>query len=118
LRVLAVAGWRHVILSNHVPELSAIVRALAIGSYFEAIFNSAETGLEKPHPRAFRNALGFLDDAEAAWMIGDNIEADVKGATAVGLKAALVRRPHPDAEIYFETLHELATFLLTEETLP
>ena len=37
LKTLAAAGWRHVILSNHVPELSRIVEALGIGSYFEAI---------------------------------------------------------------------------------
>jgi len=112
LKTLAAAGWRHVILSNHVPELSQIVEALGIGSYFEAIFNSAETGIEKPHPRAFYNVLASLGQMESAWMIGDSITADVKGATAAGLQAALVRKPHADAAIYFETLHELAAFLI------
>jgi putative hydrolase of the HAD superfamily len=111
LKVLAAGGWKHVILSNHVPELVEIVRALGIGSYFEAIFNSAETGIEKPHPRAFQNVIASLDPFESAWMIGDNITADVKGATAAGLQAVLVRNPHADATIYFDTLIELATFL-------
>jgi len=112
LKTLAAAGWKHVILSNHVPELGQIVEALGIASYFEAIFNSAETGVEKPHPLAFRNVLASLGRVESAWMIGDSLTADVKGANAAGIPAALVRRPHPDATIYFETLHEMAAFLI------
>lgn len=111
LKVLAAAGWKHVILSNHVPELPGIVRALGIGHYFEAIFNSAETGVEKPHPRAFQNVVASLGALESVWMIGDNIKADLKGATSVGLRAALVRKPHADAATYFDTLDELAAFL-------
>jgi len=116
LKALAAAGWRHVILSNHVPELRQIVQALGIGSYFEAIFSSAETGIEKPHPRAFHGVLGSLGPVESAWMIGDSITADVKGAAAAGLQAALVRKPHADAQIYFETLHGLAAFLIAPDS--
>lgn len=111
LEVLAAAGWKHVILSNHVPELAEIAHALGIGHFFEAIFNSAETGVEKPHPRAFQNVVASLGALESVWMIGDNITADIKGATAVGLQAALVRKRHADAATYFETLDELAAFL-------
>ena len=111
LRTLAAAGWKHVILSNHVPELGEIVQALGIGGYFEAIFSSARTGIEKPHPRAFQNVLASLGPVKSVWMIGDSITADVNGAIAAGLQAALVRKPHADAETYHETLHQLAAFL-------
>lgn len=111
LEFLAAAGWKHVILSNHVPELAEIAQALGISHYFEAIFNSAETGVEKPHPRAFQNVVASLGTLESVWMIGNNITADIKGATAVGLQAALVRKRHADAATYFETLDELAAFL-------
>lgn len=112
LKALAAAGWKHVILSNHVPELSQIVQALGIGRYFEAIFNSAETGIEKPHPRAFHNVLASLGQVKSVWMIGDSITTDVNGAIAAGLQAALVRKPHADAAVYHETLDQLAAFLI------
>ena len=117
LKTLTAAGWKHVILSNHVPELGQIVAALGIAPYFEAIFNSAETGVEKPHPRAFRNVLESLGEVESAWMIGDNFTADVRGANAAGIRAALVRKPHPDAALYFETLDELPAFLTQSDVM-
>jgi putative hydrolase of the HAD superfamily len=112
LTALSRQGWKHTILSNHVPELSRIVEALGISSYFEAIFNSAETGVEKPHPRAFHNVLAFIGEAKDCWVIGDSITVDVKGAKSVGLHSILVRRPHPDAELFCESLSEVASFLL------
>ena len=42
--------------------------------------------------------------AEAAWMVGDNPEADVRGAEAVGLPAILVRGPKRGARHHCEDL--------------
>ena len=64
--------------------------------HLAAIFNSAQTGYEKPHPQAFRNVLAWLPEPEAVWMIGDNYTADVLGAQAVGLPGILVRETHPE----------------------
>jgi HAD superfamily hydrolase (TIGR01458 family) len=48
--------------------------------------------LGKPSAAYFEAALAALDaDAELAWMVGDDIEADIRGAQAFGLKTALVR---------------------------
>jgi HAD superfamily hydrolase (TIGR01458 family) len=50
------------------------------------------TVLGKPSAPYFAAALEALDaDAEMAWMVGDDIEADVAGAQKHGLKTALVR---------------------------
>lgn len=111
LITLSGKGWRHVILSNHVPELRQIIQALGIAPHFEAVFNSAETGVEKPNPRAFQNVLASLGETRTVWVIGDSLAADVNGAQAVGLRAVLVRKPHPDASIFCSTLTELATYL-------
>lgn len=86
-------GWRHAILSNHVPELPEIVKALGLLPFFELCLTSAATGWEKPNPEAFRNAMSLLGEPQAVWVIGDNVVADVKGAEAVGLPAILVRSP-------------------------
>ena len=53
LRALSERGWRHLVLSNHVPELEAIVTHLGLAPLLEAVVNSAMTGYEKPHPEAF-----------------------------------------------------------------
>jgi len=83
-------GWTHVLLSNHVPELRQIVDHLGLTSRLARIFNSAETGYEKPHPRAFQMVLDAFPDATAVWMVGDSMRADVAGAEAVGIPAILV----------------------------
>jgi putative hydrolase of the HAD superfamily len=96
---LSALGWRHVLLSNHVPELGEILAALGLGDRFEAVLNSAVTGFEKPHPQAFALALASAGQPQVAWMIGDNPFADVGGAEAAGLRAILVRTSPPDPGI-------------------
>ena len=96
---LSALGWRHVLLSNHVPELGDILVGLGLGGRFEAVLSSAVTGFEKPDPRAFALALASAGQPGAAWMIGDNPVADVGGAVAAGLRAILVRTSPPDPGI-------------------
>jgi len=85
------AGWRNVILSNHVPELEQLVRQLGLDALVERVFSSACTGYEKPHPLAFRHALHACGDPPRRWMVGDNPVADHAGAQALGIPAILVR---------------------------
>ena len=56
--------------------------------------------LGKPSPAYFQAALDALDaDPELTWMVGDDIEADIAGAHAYGLRTVLVRtgKFRPDA---------------------
>jgi putative hydrolase of the HAD superfamily len=92
LERLRVEGWRHVIVSNHIPELPAIVEHLGLRRLVDAVVNSAETGYEKPHPEMFAIARRVAGDPGELWMVGDNPTADVAGAEAVGIRAILVRR--------------------------
>ena len=92
LERLGEAGWRHVILSNHVPELGQLVSGLGLDRHIETVLCSAVTGYEKPHPEAFAAAVGLRRNGEPVWMVGDNPEADVEGARRAGLEAVLVRR--------------------------
>ena len=84
-------GWRHAILSNHVPELPALVTGLGLSPLLDCVLSSAVTGYEKPNPKAFELALERCGQPSEAWMVGDNPEADVAGAEAVGIPAILVR---------------------------
>jgi len=94
---LATEGWIHVALTNHIPELPAIFDHLGLSPYLAALFNSAQTGYEKPHPQAFRQVLAWASELEAIWMIGDNYTADVLGAEAQGIPGILVRKTDPRA---------------------
>jgi len=89
---LSHAGWSHVILSNHVPELPDLVNGLGLAPHVERVITSACSSYEKPHPEAFRAALRICGNPGTVWMVGDNPIADIEGAEAVGLPAILVRR--------------------------
>lgn len=91
LRRLSADGWRHIILSNHVPELEGIVSALHLADHFDAILSSANIGYEKPNPEAFAIALRRAGSPERVWMVGDNPVADVLGAESVGIPGILLR---------------------------
>jgi putative hydrolase of the HAD superfamily len=110
LERLAQAGWGHAILSNHVPELRQIVAGLGLDEVVDFVSCSAETGYEKPHPQAYASVVEALRPAEA-WMVGDNVVADVLGAEAVGIPAVLVRRPDPRAGRYADSLAGVERFL-------
>ena len=117
LEQLSTRGWTHLILSNHVPELQQIIRFLQLDRHISQLFNSAETGYEKPHPEAFLTLLRTLDDnTETVWMIGDNMEADILGAEAVGLSAILVRKFHNQAKYFCETPDQIAEIVSTVST--
>jgi len=77
----------------------------------ERIFNSAQTGYEKPHPEAFRGVLDALGGAEKIWMVGDNGDADVAGAKAAGIPAVLVRKRRVGVEPYCEELGGIAAIV-------
>lgn len=97
LDTLRSMGCHHLLLTNHVPELPRVLSHLKIDGYFDKVFNSANTGLEKPHLRAFQNVLDYIGETGRAWMIGDSYIADVEGARAAGIPGILVRKIHLEA---------------------
>lgn len=90
LQELAAAGWRHVVVSNHVPELGDLLRALGLARHFTDVVNSALIGWEKPHPRIFQAALERAGRPRRVWMVGDNPVADIAGADAAGIPGILL----------------------------
>lgn len=112
LQALTEAGWTHVVLSNHVPELPLLIEALGLTPHMAQVFSSATLGYEKPHPKTFGAVLGAFPDAARAVMVGDNYAADVQGAEAMGLSAILVRRSNAGATAFHESLTSLAPVLI------
>jgi putative hydrolase of the HAD superfamily len=91
------AGWRSLIVSNHVPELEALAGDLQLAPFFESIVSSGVVGYEKPHRRLFDEALRLTGAGGPIWMIGDNPAADCAPVCALGHQAVLVRSPTPGA---------------------
>lgn len=56
--------------------------------YFRNIITSERVGVKKPNPKIFVYAMEWSKaTAKESIMIGDNLEADVEGALAVGMQA-------------------------------
>ncbi len=82
--------------TRHGPLLDS--GALVAGLEYAA--QTTATVLGKPSSAYFESALEALDtDPQLAWMVGDDIEADVRGAQAHGMRTVLVRtgKFRPDA---------------------
>jgi len=67
-------------------DAGALVAGLEYAAGIEA------TVLGKPSPEYFAAALEALDaDPELTWMVGDDLEGDIAGAQAAGMRTVLVR---------------------------
>ncbi len=83
------------IVSNFDSRLHRILSSLGVAHHFEHITVSSEVGSEKPSPHIYQQALARFGIAPAeALHVGDEPEADWQGATAAGLHAFELRRPH------------------------
>jgi putative hydrolase of the HAD superfamily len=64
-----------------------------LAQFFDAIVIEGEFGAGKPDAVVYRHALSALGvRAEAAWMVGDNLEFDVDGPQRLGLRGVWLDR--------------------------
>jgi putative hydrolase of the HAD superfamily len=87
---------RLAIISDTAFSAGSVLRELmeinGIAHYFTAFVFSDETGVAKPHPEAFHHALRQLRGTPSEGLhIGDIERTDIRGAKAVGMKAALYK---------------------------
>ena len=66
------------------------MRYFKIDRFFDDMLFSSDVGFRKPHPRLFKMAVFNLGaEVDGSMYIGNSLQADVKGAKGVGLKAVL-----------------------------
>lgn len=94
-------GYSNVILSNHIPELPYIVEELGLSTYLVDCISSANVGYEKPNAKIYKYALEKHNMPEEVWMIGDSINADVRGPEKAGIKSILVRSEKVEGIRYY-----------------
>jgi putative hydrolase of the HAD superfamily len=72
------------------------IEALRLDRWFPHLLISGEVGSWKPDPKIFQRALELAGcEPREALMVGDNLERDVKGAAALGIRTLWLRRyPH------------------------
>lgn len=99
LLALERAGVRRAVISNWVWALPELLHDMELAHHFEVIVASARVGYEKPQQAIFTHALALTGVAASrAWHVGDQVVADVEGATAAGVRPILIDRAnvHPD----------------------
>jgi putative hydrolase of the HAD superfamily len=86
---------------------------LGIRQFFKFVLLSTHFGFRKPDPRLFKIACAMLNTPpEEAVYIGNDLEADVKGAKQIGMQAILLdrkteqRNPKPRPDFYAKNLWE------------
>ena len=94
LAALRAAGWRLAVVTNGpVSTQARKVEVTGLGDLVDAVCISEEVGVPKPDPQIFRAAAERAGTSlEEAWMVGDNLDADIAGGHGVGASTILVRR--------------------------
>lgn len=86
-----------------------------IHRYFDQVINSEMAGVKKPNPHIFELALQKAKVApKNSLMIGDNLEADIMGARAVGMESIHFNahsEPEHDLCLMISDLIEIKSFL-------
>jgi len=79
--------YRLAVVSNFTGNLAVCLHELALADLFEVVTDSAVLGAAKPDTRPFTETLAALDvPAGRAWMVGDNLQADIRPAQLLGMR--------------------------------
>jgi len=96
LKKLEADGYRMGLISNagDDQDVQQLARRFGIAQYFDFILTSAACSYRKPHRRIFELALSnwYFLPSEAV-MVGDNLDADIRGAQSVGHNEPVIRHP-------------------------
>ncbi|HET7295795.1 MAG TPA: HAD family hydrolase [Gemmatimonadales bacterium] len=86
--------YRLGIVSNFTGNLQPCLDELGLARFFGTVSDSGVVGWTKPDPRIFTHTLTALGVPPAsAWMVGDNFEADIRGAAVVGMRTCWLAPP-------------------------
>jgi putative hydrolase of the HAD superfamily len=80
----------HIITNGFAEVQAKKINNSGLGNYFKTVTNSEMAGVKKPHASIFEFALSLAKtNKQNAIMIGDCIDADVRGAKEFGMEAIL-----------------------------
>lgn len=86
--------YRLGVVSNFTGNLRPCLDELGLSDLFVVMSDSALVGWNKPDARIFTHTLVALGGSpEGAWMVGDNFDADIRGAAALGMRTCWLASP-------------------------
>lgn len=93
LAKLRAQGFYLGVISNSIGTMEQQLGRVNLAHFFDAIFDSALVGVEKPHPEIFRVALERAGvKAGETVFVGDTNATDMGGAHLAGLRGVLIDR--------------------------
>ena len=99
VRAVRAAGGRTAVVTNNVRELSETWRpVLPLDELFDAVVDSCEVGLRKPNPAIYHLACERIGVDPRRAVLLDDIESNLRGAEAAGLRAIHVG-PDPEPAV-------------------
>ena|SRR6478672_10967914 len=79
-----------------------------IADYFNSVTNSEMAGVKKPHPKIYEHALALANtNKQNAIMIGDCLDADIKGAIDFGIKAIFFNPEKKEVPLEIQSVNHL-----------
>jgi HAD superfamily hydrolase (TIGR01549 family) len=102
LGALKAQGAKLGVISNATFGMLRDFARLGLDRYIEHVVFSQPLNARKPDPHIFLVALSkYGCPPSRAWMVGDELESDVRGARGVGIVPILIDREgrHPDATV-------------------
>ncbi len=110
LETLRAAGWRQAIASA-APRLNveAILEALDIAEFFDAIVSAEDVQLGKPDPQVFLLASQRAGAPPTRCVVVEDAPAGLEGARRAGMRCVGVRSSHPElvADVVVDSLADL-----------
>lgn len=118
LEILREKGYSLGIVSNagDDTDVQQLAQGFGITKFFDFILTSAACSYRKPHPRIFELALSnwYCLPVEAV-MVGDNLDADIRGAKEAGLYSVWIsRRADPKTEEQVQVQPDASISTLSE----
>lgn len=98
----------HVITNGFAGVQYKKIQNSGIAGYFTSITNSEMAGVKKPHPGIYEYALQAANAAKPnAIMIGDCLDADIKGALDFGMQAVFFNPEKKDVPFNVQSVSHL-----------
>jgi YjjG family noncanonical pyrimidine nucleotidase len=98
----------HIITNGFSEVQYKKIRNSGLSDYFSTVTNSETAGVKKPHPKIYEHALTISNASKStSIMIGDCIDADVKGALDFGIAAIYFNPEKKEVPLNVTTIQHL-----------
>ena len=116
IKKLRDSGIKIVIITNGIHwTQTERLKNTGLDNIIDAFFTSESVGFAKPHPKMFLDSKEFLESINCPtndlWVIGDNFEADIKGAFNVGFNTCWVSKNHISDNSQFDEDNQFPTLI-------